>query len=227
MRFVATVLVVSGVLCLVDVGVTMLWQEPISALIGTFGQGDLNRELADIPAPPPSNVLTPAQAERLANAYEDKLRQGHAFGTIVLPRPDRSYAVIEGVDVDSLREGPGHYNDPPVKTAIPGQGKTTGIAGHRTTYLAPFRHNDRLKPGDEIVLKMPYGTFTYAVQRLAAVPPDRTSVLKNVGYDRLVLTACHPPFSAAQRLITFAKLVRMEPAHRDEPLPTRPGSQPG
>jgi sortase A len=216
------VLVVSGILCFVDVGVTMLWQEPISALLGSFGQDELNRELEAEAEPSPA-TLTPEEAKRRANAYEKTLREGHAFGRIELPRPDRSYAVVEGIDVDSLRKGPGHYNDPPVKTAVPGQGKTVGIAGHRTTYLAPFRHNDRIRKGDEIVLKMPYATFTYEVQRTTTVPPSRIEVLKNVGYERLVLTACHPPFSAAERLVVFAKMTRMEPADRDKPdLPSAP-----
>jgi sortase A len=216
LRFVGSVLVVSGLLCLADVGVTLLWQEPISGLIGSFGQDELNREL-DAIGTEPRPGLTPAEAKRLADDYEHKLRTGRAFGKIELPRPDRSYAVIQGVDVASLRKGPGHYDDPPVRTAIPGQGKTTGIAGHRTTYLAPFRHNDRLQKGDEIVMKMPYGTFTYAVQKLATVPPAKVEVLKNVGYERLVLTACHPPFSAAERLVVFAKLIHMAPAHRRPP----------
>jgi sortase A len=226
-RFIASVLVVSGTLCLVDVGVTMLWQEPISALIGTFGQDELRQELAAIPPPPARDLLAAQEAKRLADDYEKKLRPGHAFGTIELPRPDRHFAVVEGVETAPLRKGPGHYNDPPVKTAIPGQGKTTGIAGHRTTYQAPFRTNDRLEKGDRIVMKMPYGTFTYAVQKLDVVLPSDTEVLKNVGYERLVLTACHPPFSAAKRLVTFAKLLRIEPASRDEPKLTPPGSQPG
>ena len=138
---------------------------------------------------------------------------GHAFGTIELPKPDRSFAVVQGVEVGPLRKGPGHYDEKPVKTAIPGQGKTVGIAGHRTTYLAPFGTNERLQPGDEIIMKMPYGTFTYAVQKNGRAAARATSrSWTNMGYERLVLTACHPRFSAAERLIVFAKLVRMEPA---------------
>jgi sortase A len=216
-RFIASVLLVSGILCLADVGITLVWQEPISALIGSFGQDELNAELDALAQHPVGPVLTTDDARLLADRYESRLRRGHAFGTIVLPKPNRSYAVVQGVDVASLRKGPGHYDKAPVKTAIPGQGKTIGIAGHRTTYLAPFGPNNRLVRGDQIVMKMPYGTFTYEVQRKAAVPPSRIEVLDNKGYERLVLTACHPPFSAAERLIIFAKLIRMAPADRDEP----------
>ncbi len=213
-------LLVSGALCLLDVGITLLWQEPVSALIGTSGQNELNDELAELGeamAVPPSAAFTEAEARRLAGDYERRLRTGHAFGTIVLPKPDRSFAVVQGVEVAPLRKGPGHYDKKPVKTAIPGQGKTVGIAGHRTTYLAPFGTNERLQQGDEIVMKMPYGTFTYEVQKKDVVLPSEIDVLDDKGYERLVLTACHPRFSAAERLVVFAKLVRMEPADRERP----------
>ncbi|WP_410964999.1 class E sortase, partial [Salmonella sp. SAL4435] len=77
-------------------------------------------------------------------------------------------------------------------SAFPGQGKTMGIAGHRTTYLAPFRRIDEIQPGDEITLQMPYATFTYEVEKHEIVNPNDVEIVKNVGYDRLVLTACHP-----------------------------------
>jgi sortase A len=85
------------------------------------------------------------------------------------------------------------------------------IAGHRTTYLAPFRHIDALKPGDRIVLSMPYGKFTYTVQYHRIVLPTALWVTNDVGYDRLVLSACNPLYSAAQRIIVFAKLSQVEP----------------
>ncbi len=85
------------------------------------------------------------------------------------------------------------------------------IAGHRTTYLAPFRHIDALKPGDRILVKMPYAQFTYTVQYHRIVPPTALWVTKNVGYDRLVLSACNPLYSAAQRIIVFARLSNVVP----------------
>ncbi len=81
-----------------------------------------------------------------------------------------------------------------------------GIAGHRTTYGAPFNKLDDLEPGDEIILEMPYATFAYKVQEVEIVEPTEIGVVENVGYERLVLSACHPLYSAAQRIIAFAKL---------------------
>ena len=87
-----------------------------------------------------------------------------------------------------------------------------GIAGHRTTYLAPFRHLDALHRGDRIVLRMPYGTFTYRVISSNVVSPQDTAVLHRVGDEhRLVLTACTPLYSAAQRLVVTALLSRATP----------------
>jgi sortase A len=85
------------------------------------------------------------------------------------------------------------------------------IAGHRTTYLAPFRHIDALAPGDQIMVKMPYGQFTYVVQYHKIVVPTALWVTKDVGYERLVLSACNPLYSAAQRIIVFARLQDVQP----------------
>ena len=90
-------------------------------------------------------------------------------------------------------------------------GQTVAIAGHRTTYLAPFRHLNELAPGDRIVVTMPYGTFTYVVQYQRIVSPTALWVTRNVGYDRLVLSACNPLYSAAQRIIVFARLQLGQP----------------
>jgi sortase A len=80
------------------------------------------------------------------------------------------------------------------------------IAGHRTTYGAPFRRVDQLERGDRIELRMPYGRFTYVVERTRIVPPTELSVTDRVAFDRLVLSACHPLYSAAKRIIVFAEL---------------------
>jgi sortase A len=114
--------------------------------------------------------------------------------------------VIQGTDTSSLQRGPGHYPT----TSLPGQPGTVAIAGHRTTYLAPFRHIDEIRDGDEIRLEMPYAAFTYTVERHAVVDPGDVGIIKPVGYPQLVLTACHPPYSAAHRYAVFGKLTRTD-----------------
>jgi sortase A len=192
LRFVAHVLIVSGVLLLSDAGATLAWQEPVSAYMAEHQQKDLERALLH----PPARVIK-----------RQPLR-GDAIGKIELPTLGRSYYVVEGTNAASLRRGPGHYPSTP----MPGEHGTTAIAGHRTTHGAPFRTIDKLKHGDRIVLSMPYGRYTYRVYKTKIVVPTDLSVTKNVGFDQLMLSACNPLYSAAQRIIVFAKLTKREPA---------------
>jgi sortase A len=138
----------------------------------------------------------------LARRLEHAAGAGDAIGRITIPAIGARFELVQGTDAGSLEKGPGHYPN----TALPGLGETVAIAGHRTTYLAPFRHIDALRPGEEIVLRMPYGRFTYVVQYHRIVAPTALWVTRDVGYDRLVLSACNPLYSAAQRIIVFARL---------------------
>jgi sortase A len=191
-RFVSHVLIVSGLLMFVDAGLTLAWQEPVSALTASREQNKLEQQLAD----PPKRVLV------------KKPLEGDAIGEIELPSLGRSYFIVEGTDTDTLRKGPGHYPDTP----LPGQRGTVAIAGHRTTYGAPFRTIDQLKRGDRIVLSMPDGRYVYRVQRQQIVDPNALWITDPVGYNRLVLSACHPLHSAAQRIVVFARFVQRLPA---------------
>ena len=196
LRFVASVLMVSGVLMIGDAGATLLWQEPVSAFMAERQQNDLEDAFAATPKSEP--------APRQGRPPKAKPLPGSAVAQISMPTLDRKYYVIEGTGTGDLRKGPGHYPD----TALPGQSKTVAIAGHRTTYGAPFRTIDKLRRGDQIDMRMRYGTYVYKVQKTRIVAPTQTSVTDNVGYDRLVLTACHPLYSAAQRIVVFARLVK-------------------
>jgi sortase A len=191
LRFLGSVLMVSGVLLVADAGLTLVWQEPVSAFLASREQRALERQLER----PPPRVIR-----------RQPLR-GDAIGKIELPTLDRSYFMVEGVDTASLRKGPGHYPDTP----LPGERGTVAVAGHRTTYLAPFRTIDQLDRGDRVVASMPYGRFVYRVGRTRIVEPTALWVKRRVRYDRLILTACHPLYSAAQRIVVFARFVRRQP----------------
>jgi sortase A len=192
LRFVASVMMVSGVLLITDAVVTLAWQEPVSAYFAEQDQVDLKKALIH----PPERVV------------EKKPLPGDAIGKIVIPSIDVSKYVVEGTDAESLRKGPGHYP----ATPLPGQHGTSAIAGHRTTYGAPFRNLNDVHKGDRIVLEMPYGTFVYRVERTQIVDDSALWVTKRVDHDRLVLTACHPLYSAAQRIVAFARLTERRPA---------------
>lgn len=215
-RDVSSVLLISGLLLVIDAGVTLVWQEPVTALIGKIKQGEVNKHYLSFNTAPLSPVQHHALASFkkidqriafLARRESHEVATGDAIGRIDIAKIHADYAIIQGTDTASLEAGPGHYP----ATAFPGLGQTVAIAGHRTTYLAPFRHIDELRPGDHIVLKMPYAQFTYAVQYHRIVLPTALWVTKNVGYERLVLSACNPLYSAAQRIIVFAKLQSMKP----------------
>jgi sortase A len=214
LRPVSTVLIVAGALLLADAGLTLLWQEPLSALYGRIQQGRLEDRLSALEKAPLAAVDQRALSRldagrRLAFAARSLARRsdgGDPLGRIRIPAIDVSEVFVEGTGTGDLRRGPGHYP----ATPLPGQRGTVAIAGHRTTYGAPFHDVDDLRRGDRIELAMPYGVFTYRVERTRIVPPTATEVTDRVGHDRLVLSACHPLYSAAQRIVVFARLERAE-----------------
>jgi sortase A len=89
---------------------------------------------------------------------------------------------------------------------------TVAVAGHRTTFLAPFRDLDQLAAGDQVQVHMPYADVTYRVDRTQIVAPNALWVTRRTGHDQLVLTACHPRFSASKRIVVFARQVAEQPA---------------
>ena len=215
-RDISSVLMISGLLLVLDAGITLVWQEPVTAVIATIKRSEIDKHYLSFQTAPLTTVerhvlvKLPNLQQRiayLARREQHQVATGAAIGHIRIPKIGASYDVVQGTDEASLEKGPGHYPG----TAFPGLGNTVAIAGHRTTYLAPFRHLDALKPGDRIVLKMPYAVFTYAVQDHKIVLPTALWVTNNVGYERLVLSACNPLYSAAQRIIIFARLKSVTP----------------
>jgi sortase A len=216
LRALSTVLIVAGALLLADAAAALLWQEPLSAIYAHHRQGALGHQLAVLdreqPTPVEKRALAklPDPSRRLAfaaRAYDRRTHDGDPLGRIKIPRMGVSAIFVDGTGTDDLRSGPGHYPGTP----LPGESGTVGIAGHRTTYGAWFRHIDRLKPRDRIELTLPYGRFTYSVERTQIVPPTAVWVTQRVSYDRLILSACHPLYSAAKRIVVFARLIRSQP----------------
>ena len=217
LRVLSTVLIAAGALLLADGAVTLLWEEPLSSLYARVQQGRLDDRLAELersgPAPVERRVLArmPDPQRRLrfaARAALRRARSGDPVGRLRIGARGLDEVVVEGTGGGDLRKGPGHYPGTP----LPGARGTVAIAGHRTTYGAPFRDVDDLRRGDAIELRMPYGRFDYRVERTRIVAPTATWVTRAVAYDRLVLTACHPLYSAAERIVVFARLERSAPA---------------
>ena len=135
-----------------------------------------------------------------------KAHEGDPLGRIVIGRIGLNAIFVQGTSrFGALDKGPGHYEETP----LPGRDGTVAIAAHRTTFGAWFRHIDSIRDGDAIELRMPYGTFHYRVQYHRIVSPNgtRASIVRNLGYERLILSACNPLYSASQRWVVFARAV--------------------
>ncbi len=219
LRAFSTVLIAAGVLLLMDAGLTLAWQEPVSAFYAKMTQNQLGGDLEELEEAGPTaleqRVLkslpdTRRRLSFLGRSLKQRLEGGEAAGRLRIPEIGANFVVLDGTSDSYLRKGPGFFPETP----FPGSGGTTAIAGHRTTYGAPFNDIDDLERGDAIVLEMPYAKFEYEVERTRIVDPDAFWVTKRVGYERLVLSACHPLYSAAQRIVVFARQVRVEPRGR-------------
>jgi len=217
LRILSRLLIVAGILLVVEGALTLLWQEPVSSLYARAQQDKLDDRLAQIERAGPSSLerralaRLPNDGRRLrfaARAALPRARAGDPVGRLRAEAIGLDEVVVQGTEAAMLRKGPGHYPDSP----LPGARGTVAIAGHRTTYGAPFRDVDDLDRGERIELRMPYGRFTYRVERTRIVAPTATWVTRRVSYDRLVLTACHPLYSAAQRIVVFARLERAQPS---------------
>ena len=215
-RIASVALVTAGVVLLADVAVTLLWKEPLSAVYAEIRQNQAAGELdavsdeflqdPDVADLTRSAADSARRAEKLADLFAKRLEEGKPIGRIEIPSIDADYVVVEGTAEADLERGPGPYPD----AGLPGQGRTVAIAGHRTTYGAPFNEIDKIDAGDPIVLEMPYGKFTYEVTDTRIVDPDQTGIVDDVGHERLVLTSCHPLYSAAQRYAVIADLKQID-----------------
>src|ERR1700729_684567 len=212
----SSVLILSGLLLLLDAAITLVWQEPVTAAIGLVARSRVDKRYLSYQTAPLSVIDRDALAglrsrrERiayLARREQRQLRTGDAVGRIQMPKIGAGYTIVEGTDEQSLEKGPGHYP----ATGLPGMGQTVGVAGHRTTYLAPFKQLNDLVAGDRIVVTMPYGRFTYRVQDQKIVAPTALWVVRNVGYARPLLPPCPPLNRAPQRILVFARLQSVKP----------------
>jgi sortase A len=228
-RIAGTVLIVAGVLMVAWTVVVWRWQDPFTALYTRYQQHKLASSyqhlLASFPAPHYAAGATLAEARSEvrseARTYRLHAKPGSAIGRIRIPRLGLNMVFVNGTDHETLKKGPGRY----LGSFMPGEGQLIYVAGHRTTYLAPFSHIDSLRRGDRVTLAMPYGTFEYSVTRHVIVPADDLAVLRSHGREVLALQACHPRFFATHRYIAYAKLVRFSlPSGRTFALGAASGS---
>ena len=220
LRIAGTAMIVAGVLAVAWVLVVWQWQDPFTAIYTKYEQHKLasrySHAFADYKPPrvaphagvPRTSVA--AEQERVkaaADAYRRDLKEGEPVGRLVVHRLGLKSIVVNGTSHDDLTKGPCRE----MHTYMPGQGELVYVAGHRTTYLAPFAHIDALRPGDRIEFQLPYATFDYEVTGHSIVPADDLAVLKTHHKEVLALQACHPRFFATHRYIAWARLIEVEP----------------
>jgi sortase A len=199
---------------------TVVWRDPITDLYARWQQHRLDdalaasiaefreseSQLASQRAGAVGAVdVTQRRQELIATArrFDRRLKIGQPLGRIIVPRLKLNKVFVHGTRWrEDLARGPGHFP----QTGIPAVGRTVAIAGHRTTFGAPFRYINKLREGDEITLKLPYGTFHYSVFKHKIVDNGDWSIINPRGFDAVVLSACHPLYSAAQRWVVFARL---------------------
>jgi sortase A len=219
------VLTSAGLLLLVWLAVTIWWGDPVTSLYTRYEQRGLatrldtvernwlatSRSSAAVAVDRTSKTVAArsaaARVAAQAIAFRSSLHDGDPIGRIVVPRLHLKMVVVQGTTESDLEKGPGHYDAASGRTTgLPGMGGVIGIAGHRTTYLHPFRHIDDLRSGDRIYLEMPYGTFRYTVYFHKVVLSTDWSILRQRPFEKLVLSACHPLYSATHRWVVFARL---------------------
>ena len=212
-RRLGNTLIALGVVVLLYAGLILAWGDPVTWLWAHWQQRALTSEFHQqqkqfiITTPPPDTSAAKALVRKDALAFAHSLKEGHAFGRLSIGRIGLSDVVVvqgttAGIDAD-LSKGPGHY----MNTPFPGLGSSVAIAGHRTTFGAWFRHIDEIRNGDFIDLQMPYATFHYKVETHKVVVSTDWSIIRPQGYERLVLSACHPIYSASHRWIVFARAI--------------------
>ena len=208
-----TLLAVAGVLTLGWALLVWQWQDPFTALYTTWKQHQLASQYDKRARSFTTTISGPtgpaerASIAREAKQYRLSSKRGQVIGRLRVPRMGINMLLVNGTDHDTLKKGPGRDG----RTFMPGENRLVYIAGHRTTYLAPFSHIDRLRRGDRVTIAVPYGTFIYAVTRHRIVKSTDLSVLRSPRHELVELQACHPRFFASHRYIAYARLLRVEP----------------
>jgi sortase A len=216
LRVFGTALVVCGIGALVWAVVVWRWQDPFTALYTKIQQHRLARQYDRLVAGYHAPHLQTASLAAVRHVIAQEARRyrvathpGQAIGRIIVPRLHLNMVLVDGTGESALEKGPGRD----LRTYMPGEGRLVYIAGHRTTFLAPFSHIERLGPADRVSLRMPYATFVYRITGHRIVEADDLSVLRSPRHELLGLQACHPRFFATHRYVAYAVPVKVLPEH--------------
>ena len=212
---VGTFLLVIGLGILAWAATVYFWKDPFTTAYTAYEQRRLASNLDEQfdnwhptrePVAESDDPVKRDDVSREAKRYRLASEDGDAIARIRIPRLDLNLVVVNGTSVSDLRRGPGRH----LETYMPGEHELVYIAGHRTTYGAPFGDVNELKAGDTITLELPYATIEYRVTRHRIVDDNDVSVLESPHHEQLVLQACHPRFFASQRYLVYATPVSVK-----------------
>ena len=215
-RWLGALFITLGILGLAWVATVWVWQDPFTAIYTHFEQERLASSyerrvqlFMETPAKPAGPTVSDERRSVRVDARRYRLAssEGEAIGKIRIPRIGLNMVLVDGTSTDSLKKGPGRD----LQTFMPGEGQLVYIAGHRTTYLAPFSKIDEIRAGDPVTIELPYATFVYRVTGHVIVPANDLARLKSHGREVLALQACHPRFFATERYIVYATPERVIP----------------
>lgn len=214
-RRLGTLVIVLGLGLLAWTAVVYLWKDPFTAAYSAFEQRRLEQEIDErlggwrvAPRTNGGNTTTPrpnVDIRKNARTYRRSSGEGEAIARLEIPRLDLEIVVVNGTESGTLRRGPGRHLD----SSMPGEGGLVYIAGHRTTFGAPFSDIDSLRRGDKVVLELPYASVEYRITEERIVDQHELSVLRSRGREELALQACHPRFFASERYIVYARPVNV------------------
>jgi sortase A len=175
---------------------------PAPAGVMTKLPAEVSRAAAPAPAPPKQVLRQPGG---LLNRGGDshKMVPANEIGTVEIPKLGIVHPLVEGIGLEQLHWAPGHWPG----TAMPGQVGNTVFAGHRVTHTRPFLDIDLLVPGDQIIFRMPNGTFTYEITGSQVVSPRDVHIVDPTPDATVTLFACHPKHSARQRYVVRGRLI--------------------
>ena len=224
-RRIGTLVIVAGLGVLAWTGTVYVWKDPFTTAYTAYQQRKLDGELertfenwqlatpnpgatavkSKPTARPETGKLSRSALRRAARRFSAASEPGDAIARLEVPRLDLDVVVVNGTDASELRRGPGRH----LETTMPGEGELVYVAGHRTTYGAPFSDIEELSAGDRILLELPYATIEYKVTSSRVVDQYEVSVLESRGREELVLQACHPRFFSSHRYLVYAKPVHV------------------
>jgi sortase A len=212
---VGTFLLVIGLGILAWAATVYLWKDPFTTAYTAYEQRKLESKLdrrfetwqpirrpasheTANPKPKPKPRIEDVRRE--ARRFRLESHEGDAIAKLKIPRIHLDTVVVNGTGVADLRRGPGRH----LESYMPGERELVYIAGHRTTYGAPFGKINEIRPGDLITAELPYATVTYRVTGHRIVDDNDVSVLNTRHHEQLVLQACHPRFFASERYLVYA-----------------------